>query len=86
MSERYLMKCGHVSTAVNESNQPVCPICHGVVEGWNEIDEEMPDLSSRKATCTYCKKVAHSSLELPFFSVHPEREFDDYYCGCRGWN
>lgn len=34
------------------------------------------------------KKTAEapSSTDLPFFQHHPDREYDDYYCGCFGWS
>lgn len=34
-------------------------------------------------------KMVHAGgkeTTLPFFSHKPEREFDDFYCGCQGWN
>jgi hypothetical protein len=27
-----------------------------------------------------------SSPDLPFFYHRPEREFDEFYCGCWGWD
>jgi len=30
--------------------------------------------------------VAPSSKELPFFRSKPDKEFDDHYCGCCGWD
>lgn len=29
---------------------------------------------------------APSSFDLPFFEHRPDREYDDYYCGCWGWS
>jgi hypothetical protein len=31
-----------------------------------------------------CKQP--SSTDLPFFTQHPDREFDEFYCGCWGWD
>lgn len=25
-------------------------------------------------------------VRLPFYNDKPEREFDDFYCGCQGWS
>ena len=38
-----------------------------------------------------CKRGEHcmcqqpSSLDLPFFSINNTKEFDEFYCGCWGW-
>lgn len=34
------------------------------------------------------RSVAPSSEreDLPFFREHPEEEFDEFYCGCFGWD
>ena len=42
-------------------------------------------LEGRKAKCPECGKVESSHWGLPFFQYRPEEEFDQYYCGCRGW-
>jgi hypothetical protein len=46
----------------------------------------------RKARCGYygkrCKSEALSRdrANLAFFKETPDRDYDDYYCGCYGWN
>ena len=30
-----------------------------------------------------CEEESHVSL--PFFRYRPEKEYDEYYCGCWGW-
>lgn len=42
-------------------------------------------LEGRKAKCPECGKIESSHWGLPFFEYRPEEEFDQYYCGCRGW-
>jgi len=27
-----------------------------------------------------------SSLKLPFFKHKPDSDYDEYYCGCWGWD
>jgi hypothetical protein len=36
-----------------------------------------------KATC---QSEVDSALGLAFFSHHPDKPFDQYYCGCFGWD
>lgn len=48
--------------------------------------------SPRMARCGYygkrCKSERPSSekANLAFFQETPDRDYDDYYCGCYGWN
>ena len=80
------MTCGHVSNATDELNNPVCVICYGVE---NEIVCECINnngLIGRKAKCIYGDKITDSRWDLPFFKYCPEEEFDEYYCGCYGWD
>jgi len=81
-----LMKCGHVAQGEDEGGNPICVVCVGIKEGAKEIAEKQPDLKGRKAECSQCNNTTESSLDLPFFEYHPEREMDKYYCGCKGWN
>lgn len=32
------------------------------------------------------RSFAPSSLDLPFFEYKPTKEFDEYFCGCMGWD
>jgi len=84
------MKCGHTANAVKENGKPVCVICAGITPDAEIISEEIPDLTDRKARCTYYGGKYHSEalskLRLPFFEYKPDNEFDEYYCGCFGWN
>lgn len=58
--------------------------------GLHDCTEQMdppPDLSQRKARCTYCSRVEPSDFEqLAFFKYRADHETDQYYCGCRGWS
>lgn len=33
-----------------------------------------------------CMAERPSSPELPFFMHRPDREYDEFYCGCWGWD
>lgn len=77
--EKPMMKCGHTANAVS-GGKPICVIC-----GCTEIAEQ-PNLKGRKARCSYCDRECDSSTALPFFEHKPESEFDEYYCGCWGWD
>jgi len=83
-----LMECGHTANAVREDGSPVCIICVGIVEGAKEVvpEEQVPNLSDRKAECVYCGVQTQSNLNLPFFEFRPAYSVDWYYCGCRGWD
>lgn len=48
-------------------------------------EEKRPDLTGRKAKCSYGDKIVDSKWSLPFFNYRPGKEFDEYYCGCWGW-
>lgn len=32
-----------------------------------------------------CECSTESKPDLAFFKAHPDREFDEYYCGCMSW-
>ena len=94
MTNKPMMKCGHTANAVTGDNKPACAIC-----GCTEVSEQVIDLTNRKARCFYygrvvkhqgrtsrCESESKSSTSLPFFKHNPESEFDEYYCGCQGWD
>jgi hypothetical protein len=79
-----VMECGH--TAQSDSG---CVICNCSKAA------EQPDLTGRKAKCCYsgasttkykCAKEADSSTGLGFFKHKPDQDYDEYYCGCWGWD
>mgnify|MGYP001605975611 CR=1 FL=1 len=89
-----LMKCGHAAQGINHG-QPVCIVCYGIFQGADEVDHNPPSLGGRMARCTYypnggkygkCESPQPSSTKLALFSYRPEAEFDDYFCGCWGWD
>jgi hypothetical protein len=93
MSNRPLMKCGHSAqstvTRPDGSRGPACVICYGIIDGADVINDNPPSLEGRKAQCAYrksCKNVEDSDLDLAFFRHYPDKEFDEYYCGCHGWD
>lgn len=79
------MKCGHVNTAVVQgTKEPCCPIC-GCFRVEKEITEPTEGLEGRIAECCYCSHTEDSSWSLPFFKYQPDKEKDEFYCGCHGW-
>jgi len=45
------------------------------------------DLTGRWAKCGYhCGAERPSAWGLAFFEYKPERDSDNFYCGCMGWN
>lgn len=93
--EKVIMKCGHRPQGiVSGTNEPVCVIC-----SCTEVAKEVPNLEGRKARCSYydktftyrgrrvhCRGEAKSDTNLPFFEHKPSSEYDEYYCGCWGWD
>ena len=82
--ENKLMKCGHVANAIYEG-KICCAICAPKKEAFEEV-EELPSEKGRKARCFLCNKEVDSNWDLPFFEYKPNSKFDEYYCGCRGWD
>ena len=85
-----LMKCGHAANAHTQDGRPVCAICTGIRPGADEVDDSPPNLAGRTARCSYydwhCQSQQPSDPSLPFFAHHSDRPFDEYYCGCYGWD
>lgn len=81
------MKCGHFTTARDaRTGRYVCPICVGFTLDAEIVEDNLPDLTGRKAMCPYCKTIVDSSFDLPFFNYLPDKKYDSFYCGCRGWD
>lgn len=80
-----LMQCGHTANGKDGEGNPVCVICAGISKGFNVVVEK-PDLAGRQAICPSCKVVVNSKWSLAFFNYRPSERFDEFYCGCRGWN
>ena len=78
------MKCGCRAQGTTVKDGKEIPVC--VTHLCFEPMEEIPDLTGRQAICSMCKKKKDSSIDLPFFEYHPDKEYDWYYCGCRGWD
>ena len=85
MNKQVMMECGHASNAIDDKGDPCCAICAGIGAGYNVV-AKTPDLKGRLARCSYCRKTAPSNIDLPFFTHIPDKDYDDYYCGCRGWD
>lgn len=81
MKDRPLMKCGHTAQGTTADGKPYCVICDCA-----EVENDTPDLTGRQAKCCYCGRVAKSDYDLPFFEAKPDKDFDEYYCGCEGWD
>ena len=82
------MKCGHVANAKIDG-KPCCAICYGIKDGATEIDTLLIDESihkGREAKCPYCKTIVNSSYKLPFFKYKKDEQYDEYYCGCYGFD
>jgi hypothetical protein len=89
-SKSPMMKCGCAANATNSKGKPCCVICVGINSGAEVVDTSPPDLTGRVAKCPYisCKSQRPSSEreKLAFFVHKPGKPFDEYYCGCHGWD
>ena len=81
-----MMKCGHAANAT-ANGKPCCAICVGILAGAEMVSHMVPS-ADRLAQCAYCKTTRPSSQweSLAFFENHPNKKFDGFYCGCRGWD
>lgn len=51
------------------------------------IDQKKLNTAKRQADCIYGHHGAvDSDSSLPFFKRKPEKDKDEYYCGCHGWD
>lgn len=81
MPRPVLLTCGHAANSTDYANRPACAIC-GVVKP----AAQTPDLVGRLAMCQYGDTVKNSDALLAFFRYRPDRDNDEFYCGCYGWN
>lgn len=95
-----MMKCGcssngAVLTSVGVEKIDPLPIC--ITHQCTEPMESEPDLTGRKARCSYfgkrsirsgkkCESEVDSSTKLAFFKHCPQKDHDEFYCGCFGWD
>ena len=75
------MKCGHTANGENEKQYQFCVIC-----SCGEKSSSYPSLENRKAKCSYGDSIVNSDYNLAFFKHKPDNEYDEYYCGCFGWD
>ena len=87
MSEsKPMMQCGHAANAVDkDTGAPCCVICAGISGADYMTVVTTPDLTGRMARCG-CGRQQPSSTGLAFFEHLPDKQYDKYYCGCRGWD
>lgn len=49
-------------------------------------DDLKKEPGKRRAKCSYCTNTMIAREDIPFFRETPKRDFDEYYCGCLGWD
>lgn len=92
-----LMECGHSAQGVDDNGNPVCVVCVGIDPGARMVHTDPPDLSSRLMRCSYLRgqngqpcdartNPRPSDTRAAFFAHKPDQEFDEFYCGCWGWD
>lgn len=95
---KQMMMCGHSANATDGDGNPVCAICFGIPEA-TIVNNNPINLTGRKARCSYygktfthrgrrvtCTGEVDSKVSLAFFEHCPDKEYDNYYCGCFGWD
>ncbi len=48
--------------------------------------DKLPDLTNRQMKCSYGGNTKPSDRKAAFFIHHPNQKYDEYYCGCWGWD
>lgn len=85
MSKEVFLKCGCTANAqLRKQDGTFVPSCifHNCTEAI-----EAPSLEGRMMKCgSPCGKTKPSNLKAAFFQHRPDKEFDQFYCGCRGWD
>jgi hypothetical protein len=81
-----MMKCGHSAQGKNSKGDPVCVICFGIVSAAEQVNENPPSFEGRMAKCISCRSRQESSSSLAFFRHWRDRDEDEFYCGCHGWD
>lgn len=79
-----LMTCGHAANATIrtiDDEHPYCTICDCEL-----VALEQSDIMNRKAKCIYCNTIVDSKIGLAFYRHKPLDKYDEYYCGCEGWD
>lgn len=69
--ENRMAKCGHFGLPVSRRNN----------------ETKYPKLLTKNAlgeTC--CGSIVSSNNNLPFFQYRPDKEYDEFYCGCQSWD
>lgn len=77
-----IMSCNCAANALRSGTGKACCLVHGT----EDLRQVQPDLTGREARCGYCKRVEPSRVGLAFFRYKELFEFDEYYCGCRGFD
>lgn len=99
---KVMMACGHAANSTQTLNdgttRPSCIICLCSEVG---VQPDLTDrvarcfyfgVKTRKNECRVCTRDGFcgcyrpSSMDLAFFEYHPDKEFDDFYCGCQSWD
>ena len=78
----YFMKCGCSSSGCfdTKTKKPVCSIhdCEEIIK--------RPNLEGRQAKCVYGQhEIVDSDIKLYYFRYLPNKTYDEYYCGCFGY-
>jgi hypothetical protein len=96
-----LMACGHSTHAVQaDTREPVCVICVGIdprARVRATPEQETAATEGRMMRCSYTKgqdgKPCHARLNpvpsntsAAFFNSRPGEDYDQFYCGCWGWD
>lgn len=79
-----MMKCGCDNAGAYTNGEKENPIC--ITHNERELMNITIDLKGRLAKCSYGCKPVQSNVNLDFFKYQPEKEFDQYFCGCCGWD
>jgi hypothetical protein len=85
LTPKFIMACGHAPSGADKEGCPICAICVGITAK-AELRQTVSIPISRQAKCSHCGSYAPSVENLAFYQYKPNEEYDEFYCGCAGWN
>lgn len=81
-----MMKCGHAANARDELGNPVCAVCYGITTD-AVVVVEGAKVEGRMMRCSYGHGTPQpSDPRAAFFRSVPNEPYDEFYCGCWGWD
>ena len=79
-----IMQCGCAASGRIKVAGEFVPGC--VTHFCTDVSETQTVSAGRLVMCMACGQTQPSSTSLAFFRGRPDQDYDNHYCGCRGWS